>query len=492
MHRVEEVQANDILGMARRPGDRVDWQGRGVGGEDEPLVSHRLHLAQHLVLDGQRLDDRLDDHVASTQARVLEGRLDEGELLLALAPADASFPDLGAIQIVRRAHAARQRAQLDVFQTHRDAAPGEGLGDTASHHPGADHRRRAHLARPHRRVLDAGIAAGLPLHQEDRHQVLAGAARRQRAEKLGLLPQAGLHPVTQPVDHRLEGAVRRRVVRLVDAAAQSAAGDLRRQGDAPQADRVQPGERRFAPARPPGSAPSFRGVDRQPLGRVQEVLGRRDLVHQADLRGAPGVQRPPGQDQIERRGDPDEARQALRPSPSRNDPEAHLGKTDLDARIVGGDAEMAGQDQLGAAAETGAVDGGYHRERQPLDGVEQPVSLARGGLGVLDRAQRADLVDVGAGDERPGLGAHHHERAHVLVVRRLVHQDLQHGHERRRQEVHLIVRPVEDQEGEAVAPGLKHDTGTLHRQRLLPRLDRSRRLPVHSRSLRTTASSARG
>ena len=53
------------------------------------------------------------------------------------------------------------------------------------------------------------------------------------------------------------------------------------------------------------------------------------------------------------------------------DAELHLGEAEPGALLAVGDAPVAGERQLEAAAEAEAVDRGDHRDRQPLDAVEQ-------------------------------------------------------------------------------------------------------------------------
>ena len=86
--------------------------------------------------------------------------------------------------------------------------------------------------------------------------------------------------------------------------------------------------------------------------------------------------------------------------------EAEPRRRNGEARVVGGEAQIAGQRHGDAAAEAEAVDHRDHRLRRFADGAPgaagQPVVFDRGvGIG----AQRAELADVGAGDEGALAGA---------------------------------------------------------------------------------------
>src|SRR5579875_2883601 len=59
---VEEVKADEPLGLAQPGGQRRRRQRRGVGGEDAPVADDRLEGGEQVALHRQVLDDRLDHH----------------------------------------------------------------------------------------------------------------------------------------------------------------------------------------------------------------------------------------------------------------------------------------------------------------------------------------------------------------------------------------------------------------------------------------------
>ena len=85
-----------------------------------------------------------------------------------------------------------------------------------------------------------------------------------------------------------------------------------------------------------------------------------------------------------------QARHALRAAGARDDAERQFRQAQ--ARAVGGDAVVAGERDLGAGAERGAVDRGDDRNGQVLDQAEHVVIAGRADPGV-------EFLDVGAGNE---------------------------------------------------------------------------------------------
>ena len=113
-------------------------------------------------------------------------------------------------------------------------------------------------------------------------------------------------------------------------------------------------------------------------------------------------------------GRADQAGEALGAAAAGDDAEQDLGLTE--AGVVAGDAEVAGQGQLAAAAEREPGDGGDDRARDGGDGVERleerpPISATRSGR--LDPRRGVptplgELRDVGPGREHLGATGDHH------------------------------------------------------------------------------------
>jgi hypothetical protein len=67
VHRIEEVEADEALGPLRGRGEVGDGQRRRVGGENRLGLQELVELLEVRTLDGQLLDDRLDQQVDAGQ-----------------------------------------------------------------------------------------------------------------------------------------------------------------------------------------------------------------------------------------------------------------------------------------------------------------------------------------------------------------------------------------------------------------------------------------
>ncbi|MNM80049.1 hypothetical protein D3C81_919990 [compost metagenome] len=161
----EEVQADDVLGPAGHAGDLVDIQRRGVGGEDGARLAHPVEGAEHLLLDFQFLEDRLDHQVGVGQVGVIEGAGEQVHALANLLGAQLAALQAARVVLVDPFQPAIQGIALAFQDGHRDAGVEEVHGDAAAHGAGADHRDL-----PDRAQLGGGVdtrhLAGLALGDE--------------------------------------------------------------------------------------------------------------------------------------------------------------------------------------------------------------------------------------------------------------------------------------------------------------------------------------
>ena len=155
------------------------------------------------------------------------------------------------------------------------------------------------------------------------------------------------------------------------------------------------------------------------LGLGQKLVGRHDLVDQAQALG--GVDREVLAFEQDGRGvhHADQARDALRAAGARQQADLDLGLADLGARVGRGDAVVGGQADLEAAAQGRAVDRRHDRLAAGLLAAEQLLELAElvhqlagvGGVGAQKHFQ------VGAGDE-VGLGRGDDDALDLVVLER--------------------------------------------------------------------------
>ncbi len=173
-----------------------------------------------------------------------------------------------------------------------------------------------------------------------------------------------------------------------------------------------------------------------------DVVVADHAIDEADLQRFIGADLPSAPDQFLGAGGPDEARQALGATGTRDDAEQDLGLTE--SRPLTGDAQIARHRELEAAAQRIAANRGDDRTRDRVDRVErgaEPVGDATRGRLV------AELVDVGAGRER-AVAPGDHNGFHRRVSGDLGRGRADRREHRLRQRVHR--RPVELEKGNAV------------------------------------------
>ena len=106
------------------------------------------------------------------------------------------------------------------------------------------------------------------------------------------------------------------------------------------------------------------------LDRGVELVGGDDLGDEAPGERVGGGDALAAHDHVLRAAEADEPGEPLRPAGAGDHPEPDLGEAEL--RVVGGDAEVAGERELEADAEAVAADARDHRLRETLGGGDVP------------------------------------------------------------------------------------------------------------------------
>ena len=149
--------------------------------------------------------------------------------------------------------------------------------------------------------------------------------------------------------------------------------------------------------------------------RVQQLRARHRLLDEPPVVGLRARDRVAAEVEVERAPVADEARQPLRAAAARDQAELDLRLAEL--RVLGRDPDVARHRELEPAAEAVAVDRGDDRRParvHPRGELLDPAGGAALG-GLLDLlAQRRELGDVGAGDERLLALAAEHDRARLV------------------------------------------------------------------------------
>ncbi len=142
-----------------------------------------------------------------------------------------------------------------------------------------------------------------------------------------------------------------------------------------------------------------------------------------------------------------DARQTLCSAPAGNDAHFHFRQADLGRRVCGGDPVIHGERDFGAAAHAVAVDESDGRKRQAAHPIEKIVAGGQSGcdllLGVV--GQGAQFVEVGPGDELPGLGAFQQQSAKIGPLAQIVHQSAEFLHDRLAERIDALAGQIEGQ-----------------------------------------------
>ncbi len=147
------------------------------------------------------------------------------------------------------------------------------------------------------------------------------------------------------------------------------------------------------------------GIGFDPGLRGGEKLARRhDFLRQAHAHRGRAVDAPRLKHHGERLHGAHHARQALCAARARNEAHLGFGEAEANARIVGNHPAMAGERDLQAPAQRGAVDGRHHGLSAELDFAEGAMDIHHGFEGGLRRI-RATLAGIGAHLVKVGAGA---------------------------------------------------------------------------------------
>ena len=161
-------------------------------------------------------------------------------------------------------------------------------------------------------------------------------------------------------------------------------------------------------ARPTASGAQASSSPTSSVGRGVELVGRRDAVDEPDPLGLGAVDELRGHDELLRAAEADERRQPRAAADVGDQADPRLDEAD--DRVGGHDAQVAGQRELGGAAEAGAVDLGDRRLGHVLAEVPDredrgaPLAQPRGVGG-----ERAEVGGVHAAGEHRARAAQHDE-----------------------------------------------------------------------------------
>ena len=411
------MHANEVLGPLDSLGQPGDRQRRGVGGQEGVGGEDRLDAAEGLVLERLVLEDRLDDKICTLGEVEGIARCDASEHLVTCRLGHLAARDRLVQDSLRVGLALLSGLHRRVHEDNLDAVAGTDVGDAGAHHPGAHDEALGRLVL--RVALGACAALGdvLQVKEERLRHVLGDLASGQACEvaRLDLLR-------CSEVDLRALDGGRHDRQRCGHGGALDLLAQIGREGRQHHRElwvgRCAPGHLVA------GCIPGLHGVGmgQHPcLCRGEHLLGRRDdLVDKADVLGSTRLAPLALQEHLhERLLQTEHARGAHDATGAGQHAEGDLGQADLAALGVECDAVVAGQRDLEAAAECGAVDRrgdglahGLEAAEGRLDARDLLLEALRVGGGRLD-----DHVEIGTGEE--GLLRARHDDASDVVLLRL-------------------------------------------------------------------------
>ncbi|MCY1293750.1 hypothetical protein D9M70_430180 [compost metagenome] len=389
------MQADHVLRAAGEGGDGVEVERRGVGGEDRAGLAHRVETLEHLALDVEILEHRLDRHIDVAQRGVVGDPFEQGQATLHLGFAEAAALDAGGVGVAGALQGTVERGGVDLQQLHRHAGVGERQGDADAHGAAADHRGALDAAQRGVRG-DAGDLGRLALGEEGMHQRRALRRGQTLLEQLALALEARGQRQGRGGFHRGDAAQRREQPG-------HALADFGVLG----ADQLGVGFRAARHLTLAGT-PRALAVGQQLAGMGEAGVGEVTVEQRVDdavLQCLAGADRRAADDHLQGLGHPGHARQPLGAAGTRQQAELHFRQADLG--IAAGDAVMAGQRHFQATTEGGAVD---HRDAGLGAGF-------KGGDHIRQRRRlrrQAELLDVGTGDEGVA-GTHQHHGGDLRV-----------------------------------------------------------------------------
>ena len=382
-------------GRGRPFAQLLERNARRVGGEDGVGFHLRLDAGEDFPLELEHFRHRLDDQVGGGDAVALEvgdQTVERVAHLAAVVAADDGVERAGALD------GAGDRLRLGVAETDDKPVPGAPRGDVAAHGAGADDVHAAAIP------FAASEFFQVFAQVEHADQVLRGLGDEKFCEggHFRLLHRVAVAAVGGP---QIDQGVRRRIKpfrRFLRGLAAHARGEQAAHGlhVHQSTEQVLLGRDHLA-----GDGGFYCGA------HVALLSHRIDQMQSAGPARALGLA---GQHHGHGLHRADQPRQPHRAAEAGMQAEQHF--REAEARVVDGDAEIAGQRHFEPAAEAIAVDHRDCRQRQPVEPVEHRVAARQRLLDLRRVGDAAELGDVGAGDEAGALGGADHQSARMVAL----------------------------------------------------------------------------
>src|SRR5882762_760696 len=441
------MHPDDLLRSTRSLGDPVDRDRRRVGREHRVRGSRRLDLAQHLLLDLEVLEHRLDDELGPAEPAVVIAPREQRDEPGVLVGGDAPPLEPVVEDVARRSEALRNPREIGVLHAHvhprlhdrgaRNARPHE----PRAHDPEAAHDRRRRWVGDPEVLFESGSS------EKDLDQLTRDVGDGQLPEQLRLALQTFRHAVFESVLHRLQCGERRGIV------AAGLGQDLfsGRAEDQRPAQWVAVEQPSAKPARPLTPwAPPARQALRSGDGDVLENGGMDQLVDDAEAKRLLGGFDLAGEDDVERRAGADQPGEPLATTRARENSELYLREAELGPGVIGSHAVAAGERELEPTAQARSMDPDGDRFGETGHPPQHFLPLGRKPLGFRGGGEPNELLDVCTRDEVLGFPRKERDGSYGGVVLQRVERREQVLLHRGREFVDRLTLQVEGDDGNAV------------------------------------------
>jgi len=372
------MQADHIAEPPRCRRDGVEIEIRRVGGEHSARPRRLVEATEHVGLDGEILEHRLDDEVDAREGRPVGGAGDARHARLGLGAGEAAAFHLVLVEAAQAGRGSCGRIGIALDQHHGEAGVGERRRNAGPHGAAADDGQVPEGAGGD--AIEAGHLGGLAFGEEEMAQGFGLGAFAQLQEGGAFARKAVAERRIGRRPNQLDGAGDgRQPLGALDDIGGCGIRVFAAGGDA-HARQPALGDRR-----------------RQRAGGGQEVR-LHDVIQDPGLQCLTGGENFSLADQPDGRRDPGQARQALGAAGARYDAEPRLGQAEGRGRR--GEPAVASERDLEPAAQGRSVDGGDHGNVEGFDRRHHLGQVRRLGSGI-------HFADVGAGDEAAGSAGDH-------------------------------------------------------------------------------------
>src|SRR5216684_8724452 len=440
------MHPDDLLRPARSLGDPVNRDRRRVGREHRVRGGRRLDLAQHLLLDLEVLEHRLDDELGPAEPAVVIAPGEQRDEPGVLVGGDAAPLEPVVEDVARRSEALRNPREIGVLHAHvHPRLHDRGARNARPHEPRAHDPEAAHDSGL-RWVGDSEVLFESGRSEKDLDQLTRDVGDGELPEQLRLALQTFRHAVSESVLHRFQCGERRGIVAarlgqdLLSGGAENQRPAQWVAVEQPSAEPARP----LAPWAPPARHALCSGD-----GDVLENGGMDQLVDDAEAERLLGGFDLSGKDDVERRAGADQSGEPLATARAWENAELYLREAELRPGVIGSHAVPAGERELESTAQARSMDPDGDRFGEAGHPPQHFLPLGRKPLGFRGGGEPNERLYVRTRDEVLGFPRKERDGSHGGVVLQRIERREQVLLHRGRELVDRLALQVEGHDGNA-------------------------------------------